>query len=161
MKMMNMLAHKIVNHCHSQMCSIHFMTLFLILFGIFFHENALSENYFNSNATLISEGREVFLNNCSGCHGKNGDGDGFAASALPVKPRAYRTEKFKYGNRPSEIVRTIELGRSSIMPSFAQDLSYKQRWAVAHFVWSLIPSANRISDDKVSLDAYLKTAPKK
>ena len=69
------------------------------------------------------------------------------AQVVPVRPRDYHTEEFKWGTRPSDIVTTIRTGRSGVMPSFAEELTQRQIWAAAYVVWSWIPEERRGYDD--------------
>lgn len=38
----------------------------------------------------LQKGQEIFLQNCSSCHGEKGAGDGAAAASLNPKPRNYK-----------------------------------------------------------------------
>jgi len=53
------------------------------------------------SATLIGEGKRVYLANCAVCHGESGDGEGPGAAQLEVRPRDLRTGKFKFRSTPS------------------------------------------------------------
>jgi cytochrome c oxidase cbb3-type subunit 2 len=43
---------------------------------------------------LLARGSTLFAQNCSGCHGANGDGNGIAASGLSPKPSNLRQHRF-------------------------------------------------------------------
>lgn len=43
---------------------------------------------------LLARGRTLFAQNCAGCHGANGDGNGLAASGLSPKPTNLRQHRF-------------------------------------------------------------------
>lgn len=43
---------------------------------------------------LFARGRTLFAQNCAGCHGANGDGNGLAASGLSPKPTNLRQHRF-------------------------------------------------------------------
>jgi len=92
---------------------------------------------------LLVEGAHVFDERCSPCHGDRGYGDGVLADALPIRPRNYHADLFKWGTSPSEIVHTISAGRSDVMPAFEGALSEREMWAVAYLVWNLIPPERR------------------
>ena len=83
---------------------------------------------------LLIEGAQVFGERCSPCHGDAGRGDGILADVLPIRPRNYLSEPFKWGREPAEIVETIRLGRSDVMPSFEGALSAREMEAVANLV---------------------------
>lgn len=95
---------------------------------------------------VLMEGSRVFDERCSPCHGIEGRGDGPLAHVLPVKPRNYQADAFKWGTRPSDIAETIRRGRSSVMPPFDGELSPREIWATAFVVWHWIPAARREMD---------------
>ena len=48
-----------------------------------------------------ASGRELYLKNCSQCHGEKGDGDGYATPHLYPRPRNFTTGKFKVRTTPN------------------------------------------------------------
>jgi mono/diheme cytochrome c family protein len=100
---------------------------------------------------VLVEGARIFDERCSPCHGETGRGDGPLAEVVPIAPRDYRHESFKWGTRPSQIVATIRQGRSGVMPPFEGELTPHQIWAVAWVVWSWIPPERREMDDADAL----------
>jgi mono/diheme cytochrome c family protein len=103
-------------------------------------------------AEVLVEGARVFDERCSPCHGENGGGDGPLASVLPVRPRNYHRDEFRWGTRPSDIVATIRSGRSGVMPPFANELTPREIWAAAYVVWSWIPEERRGHDTPADLE---------
>ena len=79
-------------------------------------------------------GAHVYRERCSPCHGDHGRGDGLLADVLPIRPRDYFSEPFRWGNEAAEIAETIRLGRSGVMPPFADALSDREIEAVAALV---------------------------
>ena len=106
------------------------------------------------SSAILAKGKELFMDNCVVCHGPSGGGDGPAAQAMPIKPRNYKKEKFKYGSSLVDIVNTIYVGRSELMPSFANAFKPKEVWALAHFVLSWVPSANRDPNDRQKMQSW-------
>jgi mono/diheme cytochrome c family protein len=102
---------------------------------------------------VLVEGTRVFDERCSPCHGEKGEGDGPLASVLPMRPRNYHTDEFRWGTRPSDIAATIRAGRSGVMPPFAAELTPREIWAVAYVVWSWIPEERRGHDTPAELEA--------
>lgn len=101
---------------------------------------------------VLMEGARIFDERCSPCHGERGDGDGPLASVLPVRPRNYHRDEFRWGTRPSDIAATIRLGRSGVMPPFAAELTPREIWATAYVVWSWIPEDRRTPDSPADLE---------
>jgi len=95
---------------------------------------------------VLMEGRRVYDERCSPCHGVSGHGDGPLAEVLPITPRNYHDDPFKWGSRPSDIVETISSGRSDVMPGFADSLSQREIWATAYVVWYWVPEDKRAHD---------------
>lgn len=92
-----------------------------------------------STPELVAHGKQLFLINCATCHGPEGRGDGERAAELNPKPRNYHTEKFKFGATSPEIFNTVTNGSpGTSMPAFVL-LPAEDRWALAHYVRSLIP----------------------
>jgi mono/diheme cytochrome c family protein len=102
---------------------------------------------------VLVEGTRIFDERCSPCHGERGNGDGPLASVLPIRPRNYHVDEFRWGTRPSEIAATIRSGRSGVMPSFANELTPREIWATAYVVWSWIPEERRAQDSPAELEA--------
>ena len=89
---------------------------------------------------LVTKGKQLFLVNCASCHGPEGKGDGERAAELNPKPRNYHTEKFKFGETSPQIYKTLTDGSpGTSMPAFAL-LPAEDRWALVHYVRSLIPN---------------------
>jgi mono/diheme cytochrome c family protein len=78
-----------------------------------------------------AEGRKLYADYCSTCHGDKGKGDGPAAAALPVKP-ADHTNGSVMNQLSDEFLMTIiskggtAVGKSSFMPSWGGALDQKQ-----------------------------------
>jgi mono/diheme cytochrome c family protein/cbb3-type cytochrome oxidase subunit 1 len=86
--------------------------------------------------TLRKRGAELFVQNCSGCHGPLGDGNGAAAELLLPSPRALPTACFS----DAALTDVLSGGRpGSSMPSWRQ-LPVADLQALSVFVRSLGPS---------------------
>jgi mono/diheme cytochrome c family protein len=97
---------------------------------------------------ILVLGARVFDNRCSPCHGEQGFGDGELADVLPLRPRNYHSEPFKWGNSPARIATTVAAGRSGIMPPFKSALTEQEIWAVAYVVWRWVPKDQRSYDTR-------------
>ena len=79
---------------------------------------------------LVAQGRMLFGESCSYCHGE--DGIGGASGAPSLQGRADLT--------PAELFDTITLGRingMNIMPAWGEALGTEQRWALVGFIRSM------------------------
>ncbi|MGC8640810.1 MAG: c-type cytochrome [Isosphaeraceae bacterium] len=90
----------------------------------------------------VKRGQVVYQQQCLVCHGALGDGNGFLAAGLDVKPRDFRQGWYKFrstksGQAPSfeDIERTIRVGvRNSSMPAWGQFLTTGQIHDVARYL---------------------------
>ncbi|MFQ5918071.1 MAG: c-type cytochrome [Candidatus Binatia bacterium] len=84
--------------------------------------------------TDMKAGQELYNQQCTPCHGIQGDGKGFLAAALDVKPRDFRQGTYKFrttqsGELPSieDVERTIRVGvPNTTMPAWGQFLNDQQ-----------------------------------
>ncbi len=75
-------------------------------------------------------GKQLYLKNCSQCHGDAGDGEGYAAPHLYPRPRNFTTGKFKIRTTPNgalpthqDLINVIRRGMPyTSMPSLAHAL---------------------------------------
>ncbi len=112
---------------------------------------AAPHDYMMTSPAALLRGAEIFGERCSPCHGDAGHGDGILAELLPIRPRNYHADPFKWGHSPSGIVETVALGRSDVMPSFRGALEEADMWAVAHLVWAWMPPSERVADSPQAL----------
>lgn len=90
---------------------------------------------------IKAHGKELFVAQCTSCHGDAGKGDGPAAGSLDPKPRNFTAEAgWKNGRKPSQIFKTLTDGLDK-MPSFGS-LPAEDRWSLAHYVVSIGPSGS-------------------
>ncbi len=95
-------------------------------------------------AADAAAGRELYLQECSACHGERGDGQGPAAELVEPRPRNFLAERFKLRSTPSgqppttaDVLRVIERGiPGTAMPSF-RFLPEQDRRRIAAYVLKL------------------------
>lgn len=87
----------------------------------------------DASAWLL-DGARVFYERCSPCHGDSGRGDGVLAELLPIRPRNYHVDPFKWGTRVEDISHTIRVGRSGVMPAFEGALTEAEIRSAAFLV---------------------------
>lgn len=108
----------------------------------------------------LSNGKKLFAQNCSTCHGQNGFGDGSGGEALTPKPANFHKKE-----RMSEIsafhsYNTIRLGVPGTGMQGWNQFSDKEVWDLAFYVMSIrhqelanSPEAKKLSNsDSVSLE---------
>ena len=116
---------------------------------LFFHEaakaqsrpwnvpnNALAlKNPYSGDAQSISQGKALYVNYCSPCHGKAGKGDGPAAAALNPKPANHTLPAIQQEPDGSLFYKISE-GRTP-MPTYKASLTEAQRWALVNYIKTL------------------------
>jgi mono/diheme cytochrome c family protein len=119
---------------------------------------------FASKQASIARGGELFQQNCSICHGVNGDGNGLAAHLMDPRPRDFRTGKYRFvtsGNGVpfrDDVIRTIKHGLAGTsMPGWGQ-LPDDDLGALADYVLSLSHAALK-EDLRTKLFANSKLKP--
>ena len=83
------------------------------------------------DAALAAEGKTVFADNCTACHGEDGTGD--RAQGAPNLTDAV----WLYGSDPATITRIVHDGPYGVMPAWAGRLSEADIRAVASYVHGL------------------------
>lgn len=94
------------------------------------------------NAEMLVRGGQVYADNCSACHGENGDGAGLCSAFLSPAPRDFTTGVFRFKTTPGgqmptdqDLFRTVSLGlHSTGMPPWKFILSEDDRWAVVQYI---------------------------
>lgn len=89
---------------------------------------------------VITEGRALFLANCSSCHGDQGEGDGPAAAGLSPPPANLRWTVRRPMAGDGYLMWAIGEGgiqMGSAMPAFKDTLSEADRWKIIRFLRSL------------------------
>ena len=81
---------------------------------------------------------------CGACHGANGQGDGPSAKELKddsgssILATDLTLKPFKSGPGPEDLFRTLSSGLTGTpMPSYAESLSAKDRWALVAYIISI------------------------
>jgi mono/diheme cytochrome c family protein len=103
----------------------------------------------------VVEGKDLFQQNCTACHGPEADGKGAAAISLTPSPRNFLDPKAVWtrGRQPLDIYRTLSEGSpGTAMAGFSQSLSVKDRWALVHYLGTLSGVAGQFQpvDDAVA-----------
>jgi mono/diheme cytochrome c family protein len=102
------------------------------------------QNPLPKNIQVLERGKKVYGTYCYVCHGPKGLGDGPIVNPYPI-PKSLQSEnmlKWKDGH----IFHVITKGQG-VMPSYAQQISVSDRWAVIHYVRALQRAENPSEDD--------------
>ena len=89
-----------------------------------------------------ANGKKLYLTYCFTCHGKEGKGDGYAASSQPVKPRDLTNNAVLSTRTDQQLFQAISEGSAHfrgpmVMPSWWQSLTEQQLWDLAAYVRTL------------------------
>jgi putative copper resistance protein D len=111
-------------------------------------------------ATSITAGLKHYEENCTGCHGVSGHGDGPAAAGLPIKPAdlsAPHTALHTGGDLYWWVTHGIA---GSPMPGFADVLTDDERWDIINFTGAFsIGYQARIIEPKINPGQYWLAPP--
>src|SRR3954467_9471389 len=84
------------------------------------------------------EGHQLFVKNCSSCHGITGAGDGGLAHTLSTAPPAIGAHQLTPELTPTLAYNVVSVGvRGTAMPGFGNRLTPQQRWNVINYIYSL------------------------
>jgi copper transport protein len=85
-----------------------------------------------ASAQSIAAGQQLYQQNCSRCHGINGDGKGPDAPSLPVAPADFRVH-IPY-HTDQLLFQFITNGIGTIMPAWGTVLSDDDRWNILNYL---------------------------
>lgn len=86
---------------------------------------------------LLEKGKASYTTNCMTCHGEKGDGNGVAGAMMNPKPRNFMADKFKKGDKPDSVFKTISSGLPNTSMVGFGHLSDEERWALTYYVLDL------------------------
>jgi putative copper resistance protein D len=111
-------------------------------------------------ATSIAAGLKHYEDNCTGCHGVGGHGDGPAASSLPIKPAdlsAPHTALHTGGDLYWWVTHGIA---NSPMPAFADVLTDDDRWDIINFLGAFsVGYQGRVIEPRIQPGQYWLAPP--
>ncbi|MCX6292524.1 MAG: cytochrome c [Bacteroidetes bacterium] len=83
----------------------------------------------------MAEGKRLYVNYCTHCHGEKGQGDGLVAQHNGPRPPAYNSELLR--NLPEgKMFHTTQFGKN-MMGQHASQLTATQRWKVIMYVQTM------------------------
>ncbi|MBK7370802.1 MAG: cytochrome c [Saprospiraceae bacterium] len=99
----------------------------------------------------LASGKLLYNINCAICHGEKGDGAGYLArdgSKYPVAPANFKQDTF-YHSSNGRFYHAIMFGRN-LMGSYADKLSYQERWQVIQYIRSLQAKDKKLQYDETA-----------
>lgn len=106
----------------------------------------ITQNPFPITAEGLAKGKELYNIYCGICHGEKGDGQGYLVregdpargitpGVYPAAPISFLLDTFVMTS-PGRLYHGIMYGKN-VMGSYADKLSYQERWEVIHYIRSL------------------------
>jgi mono/diheme cytochrome c family protein len=86
------------------------------------------------NANTLAVGKKLYVDNCLGCHGPQGKGDGPTAAVLQKKPANLGARIEETGERDGELFWKISEGHPPMPRWKATPLSETQRWKLVNYI---------------------------
>ncbi len=107
--------------------------LFILFVGGFFTASTIVlSDLAASEKGSVKRGARVYMDNCTPCHGIDGDGQGPLGPKLGA--RDFSKGKFKKGSSDEQLFNTISEGIPPKMPTWKKKLTPQQRRDVAAFI---------------------------
>jgi mono/diheme cytochrome c family protein len=93
-----------------------------------------------ANAASIAAGQKLYGDQCAGCHGDAGHGDGAMGEELTPKPSNLADGDWKHGATDGEMFTVIRDGvKGSGMKAYRGKLTTRQLWDVVNYIRSIGP----------------------
>jgi mono/diheme cytochrome c family protein len=113
----------------------------------------ITQNPFPITEASLAHGKELYNIYCGICHGEKGDGRGYlvrdedpakgiVAGVYPAAPANFLLDTFIRGN-VGRLYHGIMYGKN-VMGSYADKLSYKERWEVIHYIRAMEAQSKKL-----------------
>jgi hypothetical protein len=93
---------------------------------------------------ILERGQDRFNIYCSPCHGYGGEGDGRMNNQFPKPPTLHSA---KVTNWPDGNIYHVITNGQNVMPSYAEQVSRDDRWAIIHYLRAMQRSKNAKDED--------------
>jgi cytochrome c len=105
---------------------------------------------------VLELGQKKFLTYCSPCHGNLGEGNGRLQGQFPNGPTFHSNAVINMSD--GQIYHIITNGRN-VMPSYASQITRKERWAIINYIRVLQRAENASEEDaKIAKEESSKNA---
>jgi mono/diheme cytochrome c family protein len=99
---------------------------------------------------VLDRGRERFNINCTPCHGRVGDGNGFIPSRGFRRPPSYHIERLR--KAPIGYFFDVMTNGFGVMPEYGTQVAPRDRWCIAAYIRALQLSQNATAKDVAGKD---------
>ena len=109
----------------------------------------ITTNPFPITEKGLARGKQLYDINCGICHGEKADGGGYLArdgGKYPVAPANFKQDTF-YNSTNGRFYHAIMYGRN-LMGTYADKLSFEERWQVIHYIRSLQAKEKKLLYDE-------------
>ncbi len=122
------------HHHHEEGTSDHMQSMMAVKEAIPDEYQIMERTPILPSEESLQQGRKLFLQNCSACHGEDGDGKGPAAAALETSPANFLDKKHSAIYGPGEKFWIIGHGTEKTgMPAFSH-LAPIDRWHLVNHI---------------------------
>lgn len=98
----------------------------------------------------LLHGKQIYLTNCIGCHGINGDGNGPAAEFMEPKPFNFTNPQVQQQHSEGQYYHFLLLGLpGSAMPAWGDYLTVQDIWDVINFLRTIPNGGLTVADEKL------------
>jgi hypothetical protein len=94
---------------------------------------------------VLDRGRERFNINCTPCHGRVGDGNGFIPSRGFRQPPSYHIDRLRHA--PIGYFFDVMTNGYGVMPEYGTQVAPRDRWCIAAYIRALQLSQNATAED--------------
>jgi mono/diheme cytochrome c family protein len=101
-------------------------------------------NSLEYNEENIALGKKKYLTYCSPCHGNYAKGDSRLKDQFPMPPTLHSKKMNEWAD--GRIYHVITFGQG-VMPSYAKQVTQKERWAIIQYIRTLQRALNPQEDD--------------
>ena len=137
------------HHLHGEELSDHMQSMMAVKESIPDEYQIMERTPILPSEESLQQGRKLFLQNCSACHGEDGDGKGPAAAALGTPPANFLDKKHSDIYSPGEKFWIIGHGTEKTgMPTFSH-ITPIDRWHLVNHIIQLQQGPEKQHKDHV------------